>query len=46
MGLDAKSSLDGIIAKIDEKYEGEFTEGDKVWGKAFGTAAQDSYLVL
>ncbi len=75
MGLDAKSPLDEIIAKINEKYKGEFTEGDKVlltalrsrlmadkkltkmaqtsdpqifvesiFPKAFGAAAQDSYL--
>ena len=30
MGLDTKSPLDEIIAKINEKYKGEFTEGDKV----------------
>ncbi len=30
MGLDTKSTLDEIIAKINEKYKGEFTEGDKV----------------
>ena len=75
MGLDTKSPLDEIIAKINEKYKGEFTEGDKVlltalrsrlmadkkltkmaqtsdpqifvesiFPKAFGAAAQDSYL--
>ena len=75
MGLDTKSTLDEIIAKINEKYKGEFTEGDKVlltalrsrlmadkkltkmaqtsdpqifvesiFPKAFGAAAQDSYL--
>ena len=30
MGLDTTSPLDEIIAKINEKYKGEFTEGDKV----------------
>ena len=30
MGLDAKEPLDEIIEKINEKFKGNFTEGDKV----------------
>lgn len=74
-GSDPKEPLDEIIAKINEKFKGEFTEADRVlltalrnrlmgdkklasmartadpqifaesiFPKAFGTAAQDSYL--
>ena len=75
VGLDANTPLDEIIEKINEKYKGNFTDGDKVvltalknklmkntklvsmaqttdpqifassiFPKAFGDAAQDSYL--
>ena len=30
MGLDSKESLDEIIEKINEKFKGNFTDGDKV----------------
>jgi len=74
-GSDPKEPLDEIIEKINEKYKGAFTEGDRVlltalyrklignkkltsmakssdpqifvesiFPKAFGDAAQDSYL--
>lgn len=74
-GHDPKEPLDEIIAKINEKYKGAFTEGDRVllnalrtrlmankrlasmaktsdpqifaesiFPKAFGDAAQDSYI--
>lgn len=75
LGQDAKEPLDEIIAKINERFKGEFTEADRVlltalhtrlmgdkklaamartadpqifaesiFPKAFGTAAQDSYM--
>ena len=75
MGTDPKEPLDEIIAKINERFKGEFTEADRVlltalhnrlmgdkklasmartadpqifaesiFPKAFGTAAQDSYM--
>jgi len=75
LGLDPKEPLDEIIEKINQKYKGTFTEGDKVlltalrtklmadsklanlartsdpqifaesiFPKAFGEAAQDSYM--
>lgn len=74
-GTDPKEPLDEIIAKINERFKGEFTEADRVlltalhhrlmgdkklasmartadpqifaesiFPKAFGTAAQDSYM--
>jgi len=75
LGLDPKEPLDEIIEKINERYKGSFTDGDKVlltalrdklmgdkklvkmakssdpqiftesiFPKAFGEAAQDSYM--
>lgn len=75
MGLDSKEPLDEVIAKINERFNGAFTDGDTVlltalhsklmadkkltkiaqtsdpqiftesiFPKAFGDAAQDSYL--
>lgn len=75
MGIESKEPLDEIIEKINEKYKGAFTSGDKVvfkalysrlidnkklakdaassdpqvfiesiFPKAFGDAAQDSYM--
>ena len=75
IGTDPKEPLDEIIAKINERFKGEFTEADRVlltalhnrlmgdkklasmaktadpqifaesiFPKAFGTAAQDSYM--
>lgn len=75
MGTDPKEPLDEIIAKINERFKGEFTDADRVlltalrnrlmgdkklasmarsadpqifaesiFPKAFGTAAQDSYM--
>ena len=33
MGFDEKEPLDEIIEKINEKFKGNFTEGDKVPSK-------------
>lgn len=45
-GLDAKEPLDEIIAKINEKYKGNWTEGDKVLFTALATKlGQDKTLV-